>query len=138
MGHPGGSGLAHGEAVPTDLPTVLICDDEPLVVSSLSMFMRRAGLDPVPVTSSDDLWAAAIRLKPQLIVLDIRQGIDGRRLLAGLKAEPLTRDIQVVMVSGDLDPTIEQTCLRLGAALCEQKPLGIEFLDRLVTMARAA
>lgn len=122
----------------SELPTVLICDDEPLVVATLSTFMRRAGLDPVPLTAADDLWAAAIRLQPQLIVLDINQGIDGRRLLAGLKAEPMTKDIQVVMVSGYLDPQIAETCMRLGAALCEQKPLGLEFLDRLVSMAREA
>lgn len=120
------------------LPTVLICDDEPIVVSALSTFMRRAGLDPVPLTSADDLWAAAIRMQPQLIVLDVHQGIDGRRLLAGLKAEPMTKNIRVVMVSGDLDSQMKETCMRLGAAMCEQKPLGVDFLDRLVEMAKEA
>lgn len=97
------------------MPKILISDDEPLLVKAIAREARRAGLEPVTVTSPELLQEAAVRLQPQVIVLDIHQRIDGRDLLAKLKHDPRTEHIPVLVLSGDEDQFLRHTCFELGA-----------------------
>lgn len=117
------------------MPKILISDDEPLLVKAIAREARRAGLEPVTVTSPELLQEAAVRLQPQVIVLDIHQRIDGRDLLAKLKHDPRTEHIPVLVLSGDEDQFLRHTCFELGARDYEVKPFDPVFMRKVARVA---
>jgi len=122
---------------PASTPTILICDDEPLVVTALARAFRRAGVDSVPVTSHEDFLAAALRCKPDLVLLDLKQrGADGRTLLARMKNDPRLKGIKVVIITGIADQRVQNLCIALGADSYEVKPFDDSFIRRVVNQAR--
>ena len=57
---------------------VLICDDEPYIVESVSYVVRKAGFDVVTAEDGEQALEAAHREKPDLVFLDIMMpGISG-------------------------------------------------------------
>jgi two-component system response regulator AdeR len=117
------------------LPTILISDDEPLTVKAIAREARRAGLDPVAVTSPDLVHEAAARLQPRVILLDIHQPIDGRDLLNRLKHDPRTRHIPVLVLSGDEDQFLRHTCFELGARDYAVKPFDVTLMLKVLHLA---
>ncbi len=119
------------------VPTILICDDEPLVVTALARAFRRAGVDSIPVTSSEDFLPAALRCKPDLVLLDLKQrGADGRTLLARMRNDPRLKEIKVVIITGIADERVQHLCIALGADGYEVKPFDDEFIRRAVKIAQ--
>jgi two-component system KDP operon response regulator KdpE len=53
------------------LPTILLVDDEPAIVSSMTPLLRSRGYDVHAARSGRDALAAFDRLKPDLIILDL-------------------------------------------------------------------
>ncbi|MFO0600492.1 MAG: response regulator [Myxococcaceae bacterium] len=115
-------------------PVILISDDEPMLVSALSREARRVGLEPVTDTESDVVELARAH-HPAVILLDLRQRIDGRDLLSRLKRDPETRDFKVVMLSAVEDQFMRRTCLELGADDYEVKPFDPTFLRKIARLA---
>jgi DNA-binding response OmpR family regulator len=115
-------------------PTVLISDDEPMLVTALSREARRVGLEPVGDTDSDVVTLAK-RVHPDIILLDVHQRIDGRDLLSRLKRDPETRNMKVVILSAVEDQFMRRTCLELGADDYEVKPFDPTFLRKVARMA---
>lgn len=116
-------------------PTVLIADDEPLLVAALSRLIRQAGMSFITDTTSTRVLAMAREQQPDVIILDVRQNVDGRDLLAQLKKDPATKDIKVLMLSAVEDQYTRRVCLDLGAEDYEVKPLDICFVKKLARMA---
>lgn len=122
----------------TNRPTVLIADDEPLMVAALSRLVRRAGMSFIADTTSAHVVEMARQHQPAVIVLDVRQKMDGRDLLAQLKKDPTTRGIKVMMLSAVEDQFTRRLCLELGADDYDLKPLDICFVHKLARMAGVA
>ncbi len=118
-------------------PTILISDDEPLLVSALRREARRFGLEVVIDTESNVVELAREH-QPDLIILDIHQGRDGRDLLADLKRDDGTRALKVIMLSANEDQFMRHTCLQLGAIDYEVKPFDPSFLRKVARLVRAA
>jgi CheY-like chemotaxis protein len=75
----------------------------------------------------------AVRLHPDLLLLDLTlPDISGEQVLAELQADPATRAIPVIVVSGDTDPAMQHRVLAHGAQWCLIKPYEVEDLLRLV------
>ncbi len=117
-------------------PTILISDDEPLMVSALAREARREGLHFISDTSSEHVVDLVRNHQPDVVILDINQRIDGRDLLARLKSDPQTRDTHVVVLSGIEDQYTRTLCLQLGAADYQTKPLDPTFMIRIARLAR--
>ena len=117
-------------------PTVLISDDEPYVVSTLARLVRRAGLSYISDTTSEHVLELARSQQPALIILDVRQPIDGRDLLAALKKDPSTRHIKVLVLSALDDQFTRLVCLELGAEDYELKPFDSSFIRKVERLAR--
>lgn len=115
-------------------PVVLISDDEPMLVSALSREARRVGLEPVADTTSNVVDVAR-RLKPDVILLDLCQRIDGRDLLARLKRDPTTCNVKVIVLSAVEDQFMRHVCLELGADDYEVKPFDPTFLRKVARLA---
>ena len=70
--------------------TVLVVDDEPIVVEVLARYLRRDGYRVVTAATGDDALAAALDRErpPSLLVLDVMlPGIDGFELCRRLRSE---------------------------------------------------
>lgn len=116
-------------------PTILISDDEPLLVAAISREVRRIGLTPISDTKSD-VVSLAREHQPSVILLDVRQQVDGRDLLQRLKTDPTTRDLKVIVLSGVEDQFIRRVCLELGAEDYVIKPFDSSFLHKLARLCR--
>jgi two-component system response regulator AdeR len=113
-------------------PRVLLSDDDRGVLRALERAAQREGLEPTCEDDPRNIVGLAREICPQVIVLDVEQrGLDGRQVLAALKADPDTRDIRVVMLSGVEDQRTRHECLILGAEDYVVKPLDPLFFSRI-------
>jgi two-component system response regulator AdeR len=115
--------------------TLLIADDNPLMVAALVRGAQREGFATVTDTTSTHVMELARIHRPEVIVLDVHQAIDGRQILAELKRDPHTRDIKVVMLSGEEDQVTRHDCFKLGAEDYFTKPLDPLFFRRISRIA---
>lgn len=75
----------------------------------------------------------AVRLHPDLVLLDLTlPDLSGEQVLAQLRADPATRAIPVIVVSGETDPAVHHRLLAQGAQGCLTKPYEINELLRVV------
>jgi len=72
--------------------------------------------------------------KPSVILLDIMMPrLTGDELVKMIKAwKP---EVQVIMVSANLTPEIEEECMQNGAFACISKPLDFEYLNATIQKA---
>lgn len=118
-----------------DIPTVLICDDEPLLARSLARYLERMGMHCIEETIADRVHGLVKQHHPSVVVLDVHQQIDGRDLLSRIKSDPETSDTKVLVLSGIEDQFIRQTCLELGAEDYEVKPFSRSFAKKVCRLA---
>lgn len=111
-------------------PTILVSDDEPLLVNALKREARRFGIE-VLVDTKSNVVEIAEQFHPDLIVLDVHQLLDGRDLLAALKRNDKTRDVPVIMLSANDDQYMRNCCFELGAEDYEVKPFDPSFLRKV-------
>jgi two-component system alkaline phosphatase synthesis response regulator PhoP len=104
---------------------VLVCDDEPYIVESVSYVVRRAGYEVLVAEDGDAALAAARREKPDLIFLDIMMpGVTGDEICRRLKADPETRGMYVVILTARGQEEDERRALELGADEFMTKPFS--------------
>ena len=96
---------------------ILLADDDPEVQRAVRRVAAGYGHEIVPVTSGAAVCEAAVRLMPDLIVLDVTfPDADGRDLLRQLKESPQTKGIPVLVWSARHDRDSEsRIALSLGA-----------------------
>jgi PAS domain S-box-containing protein len=117
-----------------DGPAVLVIDDDPDVIELLRENLAEAGYRVVGARDGEEGVGKARELRPDSIVLDIvMPHKDGWQVLHELKADPVTRDIPIVVLS-----VVDQKNLgyRLGAADYLVKPFEREAL--LTVLSRTA
>ena len=80
---------------------ILILDDNPEILNSLSMFLEKASYNVCTVSSSEMLYAELKRFKPNLIVLDVYiKGVDeGRKICKIIKSDVSTSHLPVILMS---------------------------------------
>jgi CheY-like chemotaxis protein len=108
---------------------ILVIDDEPAARDLVQRVLTKEGYYVTTAASGPEGIAFARRLQPDAITLDVMMsGMDGWAVLSALKADPLTAEIPVVMVT-----VVDEKNLgfALGAADYLIKP--IEW-DRLIAV----
>jgi len=107
-------------------PTVLIIDDEPMIISALSSILRPA----YNVLAAINGKAGLNRAETQhidLIFLDVNMpGMDGFEVLSKLKSNPKSDEIPVIFLTGSDDPEDKIEGLAGGAADFIRKPFTKE------------
>ncbi|MHB1845477.1 MAG: response regulator [Deltaproteobacteria bacterium] len=126
----------HGMPVPDELrgiaiSQVLVVDDEPRFLSALQRAFKPFD-DEISLRTVDNGIDALVlvgEIKPDVVILDLRMpGLNGIEVLQRLRANPTTRNIQVVVVTGESDGAIDARCKELGAVACLQKPVKVPAL----------
>ncbi|HKO70199.1 MAG TPA: response regulator [Bradyrhizobium sp.] len=110
--------------------TVLVVDDDPAARDLLTTNLGREGYRTVQARGGDEALELARKLRPDAITLDVLMPKkDGWTVLGALKADPVLRDIPVVMVTVAPDRGIG---LSLGAAEVMTKPVDRGQLTALL------
>jgi signal transduction histidine kinase/CheY-like chemotaxis protein len=109
--------------------SILVIDDEPAARDLVTRVLTKEGYRVQTASSGPEGLALARRLQPAAITLDVMMpGMDGWAVLTVLKADPLTADIPVVMLTVADDKNLG---FALGATDFLIKP--IEW-DRLIAV----
>jgi CheY-like chemotaxis protein len=118
----------------TDRPTVLIVDDDALMLEQFKRMLALEGYAVATATSADDALRWLADHVPGLILLDLRMPLmDGLALLQHLRTNsPAHATVPVVIITGDYF-IAEETVADLQAlgASIRYKPLWLEDLIKL-------
>jgi CheY-like chemotaxis protein len=114
--------------------TVLYIEDNHINTMLVERILRaRPGIVFASATDGRTGLDRAGRDQPDLVLLDLElPDVSGERVLAELRATPATRAIPVIVISGDIDPTVRERILAGGARHFLNKPYEVSELLRLV------
>jgi len=113
--------------------TVLIIEDEKLIIVSTQMVLEAAGFRVESATNGEEGIAKARSRAPDLILLDIMMpGIDGWETLTRLKRDAATAGIPVVIFTAREHARGHQKSSEMGAADYFRKPFEPDELIELV------
>ena len=104
---------------------VLVCDDEPYIVESVSYVVRKAGYEVVVAEDGLEALNAVKREKPDLVFLDIMMPkISGYEVCRQVKEDPATRSAYIVMLTARGQEEDERRALDMGADEFMTKPFS--------------
>ncbi len=108
-----------------DTPCILIADDELVNRTLLSWALGEAGYRVLSAADGPQARAMAQALAPDLIILDVLMpGEDGFETCRRLQADPATRAIPVIFLSGLTEDADRARGLELGAVDYVAKPFA--------------
>ncbi len=118
---------------------ILLAEDEPNIIESVSFLLKRAGLDVATETDGKAALAHALENAPDVLILDVMMpGMDGFEALRRLRADERGRDLPVVVLSAKGQSTTRETAKEAGADVFMSKPFSnAELVDTVLRLAGA-
>jgi CheY-like chemotaxis protein len=114
-------------------PSALVVDDERTYATRVALALSDAGFSARYVFDGTEALALLSEWQPDVLVLDIRmRGIDGLALLAWLRCRHDRRLLPVVLVTGDVRPSVELAALAHSADALLHKPVPYDEIVRCV------
>jgi CheY-like chemotaxis protein len=112
-------------------PPVLLVEANRLFNNLLTVYLRKAGYDPVQVYEGKKAVGEARELSPLVIILEVEAAKEDEwEILRRLKSDPKTKDIPVVLISALEDG---KRALRLGTGEYVTASVGQESLETRVS-----
>jgi PAS domain S-box-containing protein len=116
-------------------PSVLICDDDELIVEAAAAIVEARGYRAIGVTSGRDLIDQAAIVSPDVILLDLfMPNLNGWETLGALKQNPETAQIPVIILSVLAPEDTGTPAFQVAGWI--QKPLEsenfVQTLDRVI------
>lgn len=106
-------------------PLVLVADDDAEVRDLVRDVLAQAGFRTLTAADGEEALALAREHHPALIVLDIMMPMmDGYTALTRLRGHPSTREIPVIILTGQEAPVYRSLSDGLGAVAHVTKPLS--------------
>ena len=106
-------------------PSVLIVDDEPSILQSLSGILSDEGFETITAANGYEALQRISTESPDLVLLDIwMPGIDGIETLKEIKKDHPWTQVIIITGHGTIDTAVQAT--KLGAYDFIEKPLSIE------------
>lgn len=103
----------------------LIIDDSPTIVAALKKFLRSAGYITLEAGDAERGIEIARAERPEIIFLDIvLPGMNGFAALRVLRRDPATREVPIIMISGNEQATEQFFGTRIGADDFMKKPFS--------------
>lgn len=117
------------------MPRILVVDDEPLIVDSLTYSLRQEGFDVEAVEDGESALVIAPKFRPDVIVLDVMlPDINGREVCRRLRT---FSSVPVIMLTARSDEIDRVLGLEVGADDYLVKPFSFrELLARIQAILR--
>ena len=113
---------------------ILVVDDEAPLRTLLTRFLQLDHHEVITAENGAQALTLVAERQPDLVLLDINMPVmSGMEALRRLKADPLTRDVPVVIVSSEMDVDGIANCLKLGAEDYLPKPFNPVILSARVS-----
>jgi twitching motility two-component system response regulator PilH len=104
---------------------MLIIDDSPTIVAMLRKFLQQNGYLTLEAGDAEKGIEIARAERPDMIFLDIvLPGMNGFAALRQLRRDPVTREIPIIMISGNEQATEQFYAQRIGADDFMKKPFS--------------
>ena len=118
---------------------MLVIDDSPTIVALLKRMLQQNQYEVLEAFDAESGIEIARREVPDLIFLDIvLPGMDGFNALRTLRRDPATRDVPIIMISGNAQATEQFYVQRIGADDFMKKPFSrAEVFNRIETLLDA-
>ncbi len=117
---------------------VLIVDDDASVRAAIRQILHIAGYETSEAADGTAGLASAERLRPDVVLLDVWMwGLDGFEVCRRLQANPASRHIPVVFLTGVEDDTLYSRAEEAGAVACMLKPFHLETFLAVIQAALA-
>ncbi|SEM39215.1 Serine phosphatase RsbU, regulator of sigma subunit [Syntrophus gentianae] len=112
---------------------ILIVDDSPDIRVLLTSLLTKSGYEIAQAENGEDCLRQIRKFQPDLILLDIiMPGIDGFEVCKKIKADPCSRDIPVIFLSGRSETKAKIEGLAIGGADYITKPFDMgEVIARI-------
>ena len=113
--------------------TVLVIDDDPVILKLLEVNFQMEGFDVVTAGDGEEGFERARSDQPALIVSDIMMPkVDGLELVHRLKADPDTAGIPVILLSAKAQASDVRKGIEIGADDYITKPFEpLELVERV-------
>jgi DNA-binding response OmpR family regulator len=112
------------------MKTILIADDDPMMVKLLEFNLRRAGFKVLVCREGLSVCARARTEHPDLVILDMMMpGRTGLELLGDFKADAELYSLPVVVVTGEGKGSTQDDLLAAGAQYVFTKPFSPTLLN---------
>ena len=110
--------------------TILVVEDEAIVGFALQESLEKNGyIVPAVIGSGDEVTNAALKYKPDLLLMDIKLNgfLDGIDAIRRLRA---VRQIPVIFVTAFSDEKVKSRISQVESSVCLLKPVKEEVLFR--------
>jgi DNA-binding response OmpR family regulator len=115
--------------------TVLVVDDDPVIVDLLKVNFEMEGYDVLTATGGEAGLARARRGHPDVIVLDVMMpGIDGLEVARQLRDDEGTRDIPIILLSAKAQSSDIQAGMMVADEYITKPFEPLELLERVATV----
>lgn len=115
---------------------LLVVDDDHLLHRTIERAANAAGVDVIHAMTGGEAAPLVVDRKPDAILLDIGlPDVDGRDVLAQLKALPVAAQIPIIMYSSHGEHEHRLSALQLGAENYVEKPFDPDLLLRRILRA---
>jgi DNA-binding response OmpR family regulator len=113
--------------------TILIADDDRGLVLLLSRHLIKRGFEVVGAYDAMQASNAAIRQSIGAVILDIQMPAGtGYEVLKRMRSNPKSSVIPVIVLTGSLQPGMEQEVKAMGADAFLEKPVDLAKLDSIL------
>lgn len=104
---------------------ILIADDEPYILRSLSFVLKKERFDVEIAYNGEEALEKAQQFNPKILFLDIMMPIkDGYKVCKKLKSNPETKDIYIIMLTAKGQIIDKEKGLTIGADEYITKPFA--------------
>ncbi|MEM7668534.1 MAG: response regulator [Pseudomonadota bacterium] len=116
---------------------VLLAEDEPHIIESLSFLLGRAGFEIATEMNGAQALDHALSNPPDVMLLDVMlPDLDGFEMLRQLRADPRTTALPVVMLTAKGQREDRVRAQNLGADVFITKPFSnAEVVDTVIRLA---
>jgi DNA-binding response OmpR family regulator len=118
---------------------VLIAEDEPNIVESLSFMLRRADYDVVSVVDGEAALAELRKQRPELMILDLMlPRLNGFEVLKAVKSDPALRSMPILILTAKGQAQDRRLAEEMGVDAFMTKPFSNrEIMDEVGRLARS-
>lgn len=112
---------------------ILIADDEPYILRSLSFVLKKEGFEVETACDGEETLEEARQFKPKILFLDIMMPLeDGYEVCKKLKSDPDINDIYVIMLTAKGQIVDKKRGLEVGTDEYITKPFSPrEIVDKV-------